>query len=363
MIEQTASYALYEESLRLDGLIAILDPLGLDDCFSSSFALMAENGAEGVCRFIHNHLVRFRLEEVGMSSQNALAAQRDLGFFLGAISRHGVKAEHNSALERALLILAQITEEDAPDTVWSYSTRNPRGNRTRLFTGLKEERDFVLSLDTALKSLYLTIAGLEALSDFGLDDPLFGLLVRESALRFSEMSTAIQGIRKTVAPEVFSGKIRPFFDPRYIGEKKYNGSNGAQMPMIVLDSLIWAEDEGEDYLRYREENLGYSPPNLLKHFNEVSRRKSLVSRVREVSSKKFSEAKREVVRSSLLGLADMATAVIGFRSPHLTLAVRNMAVRPEGSVGSGGYDLNVLRQLLTKTVEAKKFFQNAADQL
>ena len=60
------------------------------------------------------------------------------------------------------------------------------------------------------------------------------------------------------------------------------------------------------------------------------------------------ETKKQV-KSALASVESLLSEIVKFRAPHQRTATENFQIRPENSVGSGGYSLEILETLMSET--------------
>jgi len=355
----------YEKMLEIDERVKRLDPLLLDNFLVNFLPKVNEKGdIEKIMSVINSldlspeRLKRFSLEE-------SLAAVRDLNMLFSSLRKNGYNLGKNSKIEKALIILSQKTQEVPTDTVFSYGTRNPTDARMRTFTGLKEERLFIESFRNGMINLPSAIKALEELTDLSLDDIMFSEKVKSAQKSFEEMISAIVAVRRNITPELFTMQLRPFFEPKKIGGKVYQASGGAQMPIVLIDQLLWGSGvENEMYKKYFDENIQYQPIFLREKAELFSKQQPLIQRALKVLEKinMDDKGRLEIIKKSLQSIYDLLSFIEKFRKPHLKIAEDNMRIRPEGSVGSGGYDVAILHFLLEnitlyKNIISKKLIE------
>lgn len=357
LVKETAAYAVYKLAALVDQSVAAVDPLNLDGIFLSQFHTWIDNeDADGMIAFIQFHMCQ---QPAGLVREvneiNAMAATRDLAMFAAALTRLGVPVNTVPVLESHLLRLSKKTREVPADTVFSYGPRNPTGKRRRTFTQLAEEQHFIQSFTSGMAGINVALAALETMQGLALDDPDFVLFTDEANEGFRNMVKAMRDVRRIVTPDIFTHKLRPFFEPKVIGGATYFAPGGAHMPLTLIDLMLWgAEDTNREYLAYRNENLRYLPMSYRSRISEMFRRGSLYEHTKRVSGVVYSQSSKAVVRRSLQALDELLSTVVRFRAPHLATAKENMRVRPEGSLGSGGYQVIILEHLLGRTRQMKK---------
>jgi len=175
---------------------------------------------------------------------------------------------------------------------------------------------------------------------------------------FQKMSESILNVRKHITPDFFTHRLRPFFEPKTIRGKTYFAAGGAQMPVTVVDLILWGIDDSDRvYVGYRSENLRYLPRFYQAKVESIFQSSSIQQSVSVELSGGIPINAKDNVKSSLAALKEFADQIIRFRAPHFGVAKANMKIRSEGSVGSGGYDIFILQHLIDRT---KKFKASVA---
>jgi hypothetical protein len=246
--------------LQEDQHISLLDPLKADRFFRETFVVLAAQKQPD--QFIEAiwPLINEALQLPQFTRLEALAALRDLGMIAAVVTRYGIPVPDLPDLEQALARLGKLGGEVPRETLFSYTTRNPEGTRLRTFTNLTEERLFI---DTLREGLLSTIVCLRATFQACLYepyDPAFVQSLEMAAEAFSELVPGIVEIRKKISPELFTFQMRPFFDPFEVNGVSYLAPSGTQLPLILIDWLVWGRvlDEEEQWT-YASQQLPYLP--------------------------------------------------------------------------------------------------------
>lgn len=350
--------AVYTDCLNTDRLVQNLDPLRMDDFLASELPKLNVEKRVGPLIELARKLVPTPDTATHLSSLEAMAAIRDLNMVASSLRRHEVNFDAVPNLEPALLVLANQASEVPSDTVTSYGPRNPEGSRMRAFTPHHEERLFIDSFRSGMNELLRVVEALETAQCLTIIDVLCGSELREAERRFQAMMTAIVAVRRHITPQFFTDELRPYFEPKVIGGRKYFAPGGAQMSLILVDQLLWGIAQSDGSLAsYYQENLEYQPALLRARERMFVMKPPLVQQVvlrfvqGDVENVTLSDA--QIIRQSLTAIEQILVAVEQFRVIHLRIARDNMAIRPLGSVGSGGYDTKLLTQLLEKTTNAR----------
>jgi hypothetical protein len=266
----------------------------------------------------------------------ARAVLRDLGMHVAAAARLGTQP---APAEIDLLLRAGAIADQAPrDTVYSYAYWNPPSRR-RLFSDLPAEAAFVDNVDVSIR--HLTIIAL-ALCEIRTGPPTAGAALSKAlSAAANELMRCMIAVSKSVTPAQFTHQLRPFFDPIRVGEESYLGPGGAQLPVTIVDILMFGHAATEPSRRLLLENLIYMPPGfrLLAEY-ALSYECGEQLQIRTESSTDH-ELIAAAVRSA-------ARSILSFRRVHLKVAMANFALRTGSAVGSGGYRPDVLHDILAQ---------------
>lgn len=348
MIEQV------EENIDLK--VRNLDPLGLDDFMTKKLYHLNNLGDVGSIvrqtkEVTHNPRVFLKF-----SWMEALAASRDLGFLAASFARHGVDLENIPTLGKSLIYLSEITDEVPRDTVFSYGPRNPSGHRMRTFTGTLGERVFIEGFTDGMSRLHSCISKLVVAYNTPPTNARFLLLMHGCKEDILKLAESMVDVRRKITPEFFTYQLRPYFPPLKIGKKVYMAPGGAQMPLIVVDRILWGIDsENSAYHEYFWDNVQYMPKNyrqIVQNFNSLSLTQKILSTLHQLSQEETHDG-RSIVSGSLFALKELLVAIQKFRFPHKRTAEENFKIRPASAKGSGGYDLQILDILLGETSRAQ----------
>jgi hypothetical protein len=144
-------------------------------------------------------------------------------------------------------------------------------------------------------------------------------------------------VHKKVPPEFFTYQLRKYFDPIEINGNTLLGPGGAQLPLLVLDYILWGVDANDDrYLKFYSENKVYLLPMYIKIVDQLSEQlhhRSLLSHF------KNSPMPKKAIINILQKLKS-------FRYPHLKIATENFELRNNNDIGSGAYRPDILAHII-----------------
>ena len=264
----------------------------------------------------------------------ARAVLRDLGMHVSAAARLGGQP---APAELELLLLAGAIAEQAPrDTVYSYAYWNPRFGR-RLFSDLPAEAAFVDNVDVSIR--HLTIIALALCEIRG--GYLQAAVALSKALTgaATELMRCMIAVSRAVTPAEFTYQLRPFFDPLQIGGASYLGPGGAQLPVSIVDVLMFGHAATEHSRKLLLENVIYMPPGF-RLLAEHALSDDCVDQLRIPA---LNPTDHELVAAAV---RSAARSILSFRRVHLKVATANFALRSGQAVGSGGYRPDVLQDIL-----------------
>ena len=344
---------VYASAQLQDTRVAALDPLHFDRHFSGgAFVQAATADSSTLIRdFVKDEIALISLERArSFDEPSAMAAARDLNMVASVVTRLGHAMHEFPHLEKLLLVLAELTQEVPTDTVFGYGTRNPTGIRLRSFTGTPEEVLFIGSFVSGMDGLVAALTELETVQVMEFTDPRFTQSVQAATCSLAKMQEAILSVREHITPDFFTHRLRPFFDSKTVGGETLFAAGGAQMPVTMVDMILWGIEEFDPvYVTYRNENVRYLPRLYREKVNLILSSESMQERVSMLGEQRLTQADLKMVVGSLRSLQNLAYQMIRFRAPHLGVAKANMKIRPSGSVGSGGYDVAILRYLVDRT--------------
>lgn len=333
----------------IDQRTASLDPLHADRFFQMQLPKLNRQKSTDTLINASNSLLPPSSTIKAMDRCEALAATRDLGFIIGSLTAHGIEPEGTKPLQAALLELSEITGEVPRDTVLSYTLRNPADIRRRTFTDQPEEQIFIDSLVSGMRDIPKSIIALSKALALPVHDSRFCTQIELAKSGYSNMVTGIVEVKKNIPATVFSTELRPYFPPVKIGEKEYAAPGGAQIPIMLVDYLLWGSNlKDETYAAYFKDNIQYMPPEWKLFADKIKGSPSLIERIAGQPG-----AITDQGIKGIAAITDLLNTILRFRYPHIKVAQDNMNIREEGSVGSGGYTVDTLETLLRYTNLAK----------
>lgn len=344
----------YSSCIATDRRVLVIDPFSMDDFFFYDLPDLNHKSDPIKIWEIAKSCIQ-RIDISSLNREQSMAAIRDLGMIASSLRRHNFPLTKTPELELALLNLSKSTKEVPADSVTSYGPRNPEGRRMRVFTSFEEERFFIASFRSGMIDLPLSIRALEINQGLSVFDAQFSENLKIAKLHFDNMVSAIIGVRRQISPSFFTSELRPYFEPKVIGGKKYLAPGGAQMPIILIDQILWGISTNDSLSKYFFENLSYQPLLLRVRAENTRKKQVLVEKVIiAMKNVDASTQKRDIATVAARTLREMLLTLEKFRNIHLRIAQDNMAIRIPGSVGSGGYDTKILETLLSSTKVARQ---------
>ncbi len=339
---------LADEQNDHDEAIAALDPLDADELMSRLPQANQTADIDWLDDALHTLTARAaRVDD----PDHARAALRDIGFLAASRARHDPRTPPTAAVEHHLVRLSRLADEVPRDTVYSYASRNPSGARRRTFTDTPNEHLFIDQVTRGTVELNHALELCLLLARRLLADPVAATESAEALTgRLRTFTQCLLTVKRSITPEFFTGELRPYFPPLLLAGATYYGPGGAQMPMFVLDVLLLrnagSPEHNSWHVTYLNENGHYLPPAHRLVVAQGMTRSGVVSQaLTDGTAERYPN-----VRDALIGVVH---ELLRFRYPHRMLAKANMQVRPEGSLGSGGYTVEALDRLVELTAEAK----------
>lgn len=349
----------FRKQFELDLRISKLDPLNMDSLFSSNFNDINNNSdVDQLVKIAVNYgnIAQEKLILNAIDQDLALATIRDLGMIASSLTKENIEIKKIRPLHDSMLALSEYTGEVARDTVFSYGTRNPNNDRIRTFTGILEEHVFISSFREGMKDLSISIEAISKTLDLPINDPIYSSNIDKAKESFEAMVDAIKTVHQEVPPHIFSSRLRPYFNPYFIDNKKLLAPGGAGMPVTIIDYLLWSSNfTDESYISYLYENISYLPYSYKYLFDENKGTNNLYDKF--ITDYQWF-GNDENVQKSLNSLIGLFNVLIRFRSPHKKVADENFKIRDGEAVGSGGHKPTVLQQLIDETFDRYKVLKS-----
>jgi hypothetical protein len=348
-MESTSVRTFRLEELATSG-IAGLDPLGADTACSGLPRLNAAKDVGGIAAALRRLLPSPAAME-RFTEWDCAAATRDIGVFLGSLKRHGVEpVAAVPEVEVPLVALSVRTQMIPRDTVYHYGPWNPVGARQRMFTGEPEETILIDSVRAAAPALDDALRALSHAFDLSVEDPALACYLARAAHGLGTLIEALDSVRHSLPPAFFARTLRPYFEEVSIAGRAYLGPAAAQLPLYLVDELLWASDNTEDtYGSFRREIGVHGMPDHRALFARCRHRPSLITRIADALRRGPAVAPGGL-RKAAEGVARLLRLLITFRGRHLTLARREYAEAIRlYPVGSGGASVELLEVVLQLT--------------
>jgi hypothetical protein len=202
----------------------------------------------------------------------------------------------------------------------TYGRHNPGPPRTRTFTHTPQERALYEGLALGESRLDELLDGLAVCMLRPVDSPEHVAAAEVLAGRWEPMVDATKLMRKARVAPVMGGQIAPWVSHTFvIGGRPYRGPTAAQLPVVLVDWLIWGVDSADT--RYREYHRYYSA-------EQPGPRRRLVAGVLTATGgrgllRKLGDelpgADRRVAARSVAGLGALLQRMHGFREARRRL--------------------------------------------
>ncbi|CAI1020161.1 monodechloroaminopyrrolnitrin synthase PrnB family protein [Serratia quinivorans] len=299
----------------------------------------------------------------GWGFVEAAAAMRDIGFFLGSLKRHGHEpVDVVPGLEPVLLDLARMTDLPPRETLLHVTVWNPAAaDAQRSYTGLSDEAHLLESVRISMAALEAAITVTVELHDVPLRSPAFAQGCDDLAAYLQKMVESIVYAYRFISPQVFYDELRPFYEPIRVGGQSYLGPGAVEMPLFVLDHVLWgSQSDHQAYQEFKETYLPYVLPAYRAVYARFAGKPSLVDRA--IGEARVG-AQGEPVRAGLAALNRIFVILLRFRAPHVQLAERVYEAGRSGpAIGSGGYAPSMLGDLVTLTLAARSRIRTALNE-
>lgn len=328
---------------------AEIDPLNIDADLAHLPEYNAEADTRTLCQLGQKAIRNFRRASIE-KSEEAYAVLRDLDFIASSLDRHGLDPmKEVEGMEDAMIWAGFAGDSTPRGTITTYAGMNPDGERRRSFTGSEEEALFIDSLKVSFDELEIAANNIARLTSHSKNSAfVHSLNTGTSAMQTMTNSTV--AVMRNIPPAIFTGEIRPYFEPLKIGGRSYVAANGSQLQLVGIEKMVYGTG-GVDSIEssFYEENLPYLNSvqrQQLRTFTEANDGQSLLAMVEARG------CEGEDVSDILVSLAALTKTIRKFRYPHRKVAEDNFKLRPDGSVGSGSYTPAVLTDLI-HTTEAR----------
>lgn len=301
-----------------------------------------------------------------LSTDECLAAMRDLGMFLGSIKRHGT--EPAEAVPEAIPVLTELGSRTAMvprDTVLHYCVWNPEGERRRMYTGDPQERILQDSVRHAFPRLN---TGLLICDELSRTDPAaegFAVLARQLDECVGVMLESINAVVAEVDPVFFARTLRPYFEEISLRGRTYLGPAAAQVPLWLVDEVLWLSDRGiAEYEEFLLDSVPYGLPRWRELHAGWRGSPSVVTRLVEVfEAAGGHDRASHRLRTGANALAGVLRTIVTFRGRHYRIA--RQAYQEEVRLyplGSGGAGIDLLQRVLLLTRQNARVASERTDQ-
>ncbi|WP_079408582.1 monodechloroaminopyrrolnitrin synthase PrnB family protein [Streptomyces sp. 3211] len=328
------------------------DPLNLDQ-FLGKLPLLNEVADIRPIRAEVERLIPSLEQASRLSYVDALAAMRDIGMIVGSLQRHESHDPFADLdLQRAMLELGRRTGMVPRDTVLHYCWWNPTGSRMRTFTGDERERRLIQATAIALKDIETAARNLVRLPELNISDPEYAIRCRTAGQSIHEAAQTVHLSRSGLDARHFAVELRPYYEPIQIAGKEYDAPAAAQVPLYLIDQMMWGHGEPEvDLYSLRDGLSRYGLPIWRETFLDSLTRKPLIKQmIQEIEAS--TPWDNGPAQRSAEGLLLVAQALLTFRGRHIRLvkAAYDSQIS-RYAAGSSGATPDLLQKLITATRE------------
>ncbi len=323
---------------------AQLDPLRLDEFFATP-RWTSPRAARALLRDI-----RTRPWLPGDPAA-ALATVRDLHLLMCVVERDtpGRTLIDMPWLDPLLAHLGQVSGRVPCGDNACYGWANRAAPRTRTYT--EDPREPIL---------YWGLGHGESLLDELLDalvgaahawpGPRVAVELQRAVAAWEPMVEAVRAMHRHGVAEFMGRELAPWVSHSFeIAGRVYRGPTAAQLPVILIDFLLWGYDcDDAEYREYARYYIGEQPK---------ARRMAVAGALHRLGSRSLLTAAE---RDGMTGEAWEAFELLlrrmfGFRRSHRVLATASLPIRPAGEEawGTGQFDPSMLDVLLTRTADAR----------
>jgi hypothetical protein len=338
-------------SEEFNAQVGRLDPLKLDADLRRLPKLNEAADVDALARVLGEALPTEQ-RIAGFTLQECLAAMRDLGMYLGSLTRHGVVAfDVVAGATRPFELLGRRTRMIPRDTVYHYTCWNPTGERERLYTGHPMERALIDAVRTCVPELARALDIGRSLSEA---DPRSAGHTGDWASFIAcvnVVDTVMRTVLADVSHEFFARELRPYFADVRVAGRTYMGPAAAHVPLFLIDLLLWASDGGgEEYLAFCDEFASHTLPDWRERYVEWRAKPSLVTRFAAALAEPLTPDETRHAQAGTRALGEALRVLTSFRGKHLVMARRayHEEVRIH-ELGSGGGSTELLDEIITRT--------------
>jgi monodechloroaminopyrrolnitrin synthase len=320
---------------------AQLDPYALDTYFAHP-------------RWTEPHAVRRALATVRPLPDDpalALAALRDIHMLMCALERDrpGRTLPEHPWLEPLLIHLGDVAGHVPCGGNACYGWANPEPPRTRTYT--RDPREPVLCWglghgESRLDDLLAALAAATA----AWPGPKVGDELRRAVDAWAPMVDAVRAMHRHDVADFVGHQLAPWLSHSFtIGGRLCRGPTAAQLPVVLIDYLLWGYDvDDPEYREYAAFYIAEQPR---------ARRAVVTTALQALGSRSLVTAAVDdgINAEACEALALLLRRMYGFRRSHRRLADVSLPVRGPGgqSWGTGQFDPTVLDRLLAHTAQAR----------
>lgn len=328
--------------------ISLLDPFEIDQELACLPEINTNKDIEKLLRILS--LITDKFELIKQANFNTSQAMlRDIGFIISSLRRFNIQiCEADKIIESALILLGEKTNSIPRETSYHYGICNPTDSRQRTFTNYPDEvhlingvRIFAVDLEIILNELIRTYSIIE--KDESISEDLIQYITEKLNASFQAVGSEL----RKIDPYIFSTELRPYFDPINVAGQLYVGPGGGQVPLLIIDNILFAFGLPKDhvYRVFSEEGISFLTEELREIYKTYSLKIPLVDLCVEKQHK-----------TSIKLLEELFNSLIKYRQAHYTVAKNALSEKNKGNynTGSAGYRLDMVYQTLMATKEAKR---------
>ncbi|GEM_PF-1692065 len=339
-VEQINEWVNFDERVRE------YDPLEADEFFKTRFREL--NESRNMEELLQEAISLSKRTDAFLASphtrEQLFAVHRDFCFLTTALGVRGVDIEAHPEIRDTARRLIELTGESPRDSVYTYIFRNPPGERLRTFSSSEHERALLRGFQIGMDSLFLAIESAEQLSRTPENSAEYVSLCEKIVTGLGGM---VEGMReaRNIPPDVFMNSIRPYSDPIKFEGKEYFGPGGAQVPIYLVDLLLWSSDSNQEWYNSHITHSAANGPRVYREFAaQLLGKPSALSKLLQ-HGHGGENASAQSLRKCLLFLRK-------FRLTHFKVAKSTFAIRGEDAIGSSGSAVTILEQINNALEEA-----------